>query len=200
MNYSMSSSYSIKPSDEDNLKLLEALLFAAPGLSTLDQLATTLQISKKETDRLLQLLCSHYSEEHGIRVQKVKDQYQLVSAGEYAEKIESFLGLEMTTRLTQAALEALAIIAYKQPTTRPEIDAIRGVNSETVVKSLLSKGLIEEIGRSDAPGRPILYGVTPDFLQHFGLESLEQLPEIDLELIQPEEESETKEGQRILKD
>jgi len=87
----------------------------------------------------------------------------------------------VTTRLSQAALEALAIVAYKQPTTKPEIDSIRGVNSDGVIKNLLSKGLIEELGRTDAVGRPILYGVTADFLQHFGLETLKQLPSINLE-------------------
>ena len=96
-------------------------------------------------------------------------------------------------------MEALAIIAYKQPTTRPEIDSIRGVNSDGVVRTLLSRGLIEELGRSEAAGRPILYGVTPEFLQHFGLESLEQLPELNLdELLQGKAESE--EVVEILKD
>jgi len=109
------------------------------------------------------------------------------------------LGLEEISRLTQASLETLAIIAYKQPTTRPEIDAIRGVNCDSVLKSLLSKGLIEELGRSEAPGRPILYGVTTDFLQHFGLNSLEQLPVIDFnKLIISEPEVEDQ--KRILKD
>jgi segregation and condensation protein B len=108
--------------------------------------------------------------------------------------------LDVTARLTRAALEALAIIAYKQPTTRPEIDSIRGVNSDGVVKSLLSKGLIEELGRSEAPGRPILYGVTPDFMQHFGLESMDQLPEIDFEaLFSTQKDAEGGDG-RLLKD
>ncbi len=119
--------------------------------------------------------------EHGLRLQKIKNQYQLITAPEFAETIEKFLGLEVTSRLTQAALEVLAIVAYKQPATRPEIESIRGVNSDGVVKSLLYKGLIEELGRSEAIGRPILYGVTNEFFQHFGLESLEQLPPVDLE-------------------
>ncbi|HUM68654.1 MAG TPA: SMC-Scp complex subunit ScpB, partial [Chloroflexota bacterium] len=92
--------------------------------------------------------------------------------------IERFLGLELTTRLSQAALETLAIIAYMQPVTRPHIDQIRGVNSDGALRSLLSKGLIEEIGRKETPGRPILYGTTPEFLQHFGLTMLEELPEL----------------------
>jgi len=92
--------------------------------------------------------------------------------------VERFAGLEASNRLSRAALEALAIIAYQQPVTRPEVDAIRGVNSDGVMKSLLSKGLIEEAGRAERPGRPILYNITSDFLSHFGLASLAELPPI----------------------
>ena len=80
----------------------------------------------------------------------------------------------------RAALETLAIIAYQQPVTRPSVDSVRGVNSDGVIKSLLSKGLLQEVGRSEGPGRPILYGTTPEFLQHFGLNSLTELPPLDL--------------------
>ena len=189
-----------KTSDPELLKTLEALLFAAPGLASVEQLAASLRISKAETETLLDDLSRHYGEAHGIRLQKVKGQYQLVTGAEYAKAVEDFLGLEVISRLTQAALEALAIIAYKEPATRPEIDSIRGVNSDGVVKSLLAKGLIEELGRSDAPGRPIMYGVTPDFLQHFGLESLEQLPQIDLSLLAGSKPTTAENEQRILKD
>jgi segregation and condensation protein B len=85
-------------------------------------------------------------------------------------------GLEAASRLSRAALETLAIVAYQQPVTRPEIDAIRGVNSDGVLKSLLSKGLVQEVGRAERPGRPILYSTTTDFLGYFGLSSLEELP------------------------
>jgi segregation and condensation protein B len=169
------------PETIENLKRLEALLFAAPGLSSVDQLAQGLNLGKVEVISLLDILTTNYEMNSGLRLQKVKSQYQLVSAPEYGHDIEDFLGLEFTTRLTQAALEALAIIAYKQPATRPEIDAIRGVNSDTVVKSLLTKGLIEELGRSEAAGRPIFYGITEEFLHHFGLESIDKLPSVDLE-------------------
>jgi segregation and condensation protein B len=86
-----------------------------------------------------------------------------------------------TTRLSQAALEVLSIISFLQPVTRPQIDQIRGVNSDTSLRTLLSQGLIEEVGRKETPGRPILYGTTPDFLQHFGLSSLAELPKITLD-------------------
>jgi segregation and condensation protein B len=145
------------------------------------QLASSLQISEEVTLSLLNKLDEHYKKQHGIRLQCINNRYQLTSASEFSQLVESFLGLEVTSRLTQPALEALAIIAYNQPTTRPEVDGIRGVNSDGVIKSLLTKGLIEELGRSEAPGRPILYGVTSEFLQHFGLDSLQQLPPVNME-------------------
>ena len=186
--------------EEQAIKRIEALLFAAPGLTSVDQLAQATKMKKREVEAALVALRTHYSELHGIRLQEVNGQYQLVTAPEYATDIEAFLGLEITSRLTQAALEALAIVAYKQPTTRPEIDSIRGVNSDGVVRSLLSKGLIEELGRSEAPGRPILYGITPEFLQHFGLEGLDQLPEIDFEALFSSPQEAEADERRLLKD
>ena len=167
----------------ETIAKLEALLFVSPGPTSINQLATSLQISEERTIYLLRELDDHYKKQHGIRLQCINNKYQLTSASEYSQLVESFLGLEVTSRLTQPALEALAIIAYNQPTTRPEVDGIRGVNSDGVIKSLLTKGLIEELGRSEAPGRPILYGVTSEFLQHFGLDSLQQLPPVNLEEI-----------------
>ncbi len=186
--------------DHTALMKIEALLFVAPGLTSLDQLMQVTGLKKKEVEQVLQNLKTHYSDMHGIRLQEVKGQFQLMTAPEFAVDIETFLGLEVTSRLTQAALEALAIVAYKQPATRPEIDSIRGVNSDGVMKSLLSKGLIEELGRSDAPGRPILYGTTPDFMQHFGLESMDQLPKIDFESLFITEADAEGEDRKLLKD
>ena len=118
-------------------KALEALLFAAPGLSSVEQLSQALNVSKSEIEKSLEALSIHLAAEHGLRLQKIKNQYQMVTAPEHAELIEKFLGLEVTSRLTQAALEVLAIVAYKQPTTRPEIDSIRGVNSDGVWSRLI---------------------------------------------------------------
>ncbi len=98
--------------------------------------------------------------------------------------IEKFLGLEASSRLSRAALETLAIIFYRQPVTRPQIDAIRGVNSDGVLKSLLLKGLVQEVGRAEAAGRPILYSATAECLQYFGLSSLSELPPLDLDTSQ----------------
>jgi len=196
----MSDKVEISTETKANLSRLEALLFAAPGLSSVEELAKSLELSPADVVQLTQVLARHYEENHGIRLQKVRNQYQLVTAAEHAQLIEQFLGLEVSSRLSQPALEVLAIIAYRLASTRPEIEAIRGVNSDTVVKSLLAKGLIEEKGRSEAPGRPILYGVAVDFLQHFGLESLEQLPEIDIEALKAVQPSDGPQEQRILKD
>jgi segregation and condensation protein B len=95
--------------------------------------------------------------------------------------IERFLGLEISSHLSRAALETLSIVAYQQPVTRPQVDSIRGVNSDGVMKSLLHKGLIEDIGRAEGPGRPILYVSSAEFLQHFGLASLDELPPLEVE-------------------
>ena len=97
--------------------------------------------------------------------------------------MQRLLNLESTARLTRAAIEVLAIVAYQQRVTRPQIDAIRGVNSDSALRTLLRHGLIEEVGRSEGPGRPIIYAPAPEFLQHFGLSSLEDLPPLDLEAL-----------------
>jgi len=154
---------------------LEALLFVAPSSVTLAQLATALEIPLPEVEKGLAELQERYSQ-GGLRLQRHQSRVQLTTAPEIAQLIERFLGLDATSRLSRAALETLAMIAYQQPVTRPEIDAVRGVNSDGVLKSLLNKGLILETGRAERPGRPILYSTTPDFLQHFGLNSLEELP------------------------
>ncbi len=178
--YSMSQD----PTSGKNIPLsarIEALLFVAPGSVSPTQLATALEVSLKEVEEGLRELEAEY-EHRGIRLQRHAGRVQLTTAPELAQWVERFLGLETSTRLSQAALEVLAIIAYKQPITRPEIDAIRGVNSDSALKNLLSKGLIEEVGRSEGPGRPFLYATTAEFLQHFGLNSIEELPPLpDLE-------------------
>jgi segregation and condensation protein B len=140
------------------------------------RLAKALEVPTAVINQALQTLTADY-QTRGLRLQWSGEAVQLTTAPAASSVIERFLGLELTTRLSQAALETLAIIAYMQPATRPQIDHIRGVNSDGALRSLLSKGLIEELGRQDTPGRPILYGTTPEFLQHFGLTTIEELPE-----------------------
>jgi segregation and condensation protein B len=162
-----------------NLKAsLEAVLFVAPVSVNLSQIASALDISEREADKVLSQLEEDY-QDRGLRIQRHAGRIQLTTAPDAAESIERFLGLEVATYLSQAALEALSIVAYQQPVTRPHVDSIRGVNSDGVMKSLLHKGLIQDIGRADGPGRPILYSTTPEFLQQFGLNSLEELPDLE---------------------
>jgi len=169
---------------------IEALLFVASGAISIAQLAAALELPAGEIETGLSDLENDYLNhrlDRGLRLQRHQGRVQLTTAGEAAGVIERFLGLESASRLSRAALEALAIIAYKEPATRPYIDSIRGVNSDGVLKSLLSKGLIQEVGRAESPGRPILYSTTPDFLQHFGLSSLTELPPLDPETSEPDE-------------
>ncbi|PID86824.1 MAG: SMC-Scp complex subunit ScpB [Chloroflexi bacterium] len=155
--------------------ILESLLFVSSGPTPVSRLAKAMGMTANAVQKLLRDMELDY-QERGLRLQWNDNAVQLTSAPEASEAIEHFLGLELTTRLSQAALEVLAIIAYMQPVTRPQIDQIRGVNSDGALRTLLSKGLLEEIGRMETPGRPILYGTTPTFLQHFGLSSLVELP------------------------
>ena len=187
--------------DKEPMTILESILFVASGPVPFSQLAMVTEMKPSEVKELVRKLAGYLeAENRGIRILVHDDKVQLTTAPETADFVEKFLGIESAQKLTRAAQETLTIIAYKQPTTRPEIDSIRGVNSDGVVKSLLSKGLIEELGRSEAPGRPILYGVTPDFMQHFGLESMDQLPEIDFEaLFSTQKDAEGGDG-RLLKD
>jgi segregation and condensation protein B len=168
---------------------LEALLFVAPGAVPPAQLAEALELPVKEIEQGLEALEQRYLSdpgEHGLRLQRHGGRVQLTTVPQAAAWVERFLGLEASSRLSRAALEALAIIAYQQPVTRPQIDAVRGVNSDGVLKSLLSKGLVQEVGRADAPGRPILYSTTAEFLQHFGLNSLGELPPLaPVEQVEP---------------
>ena len=165
--------------DEQLLARIEALLFVSPGSVTAAQLAVALDTPFRVIEKSLEFLedhLQHASPVRGLRLQRHQNRYQLTTAPDLAPDIENFLGLEVTGRLSRAALETLAIIAYQQPVTRPEIDAIRGVNSDGVLKSLLSKGMIQEVGRAERPGRPILYSTTSEFLQNFGLNSVSELP------------------------
>jgi segregation and condensation protein B len=154
---------------------LEALLFVAAEPVTTTQLAAALDVASSVVERGLNELDASLAN-RGLRLQRNAGRFQLTTAPQLAELVERFLGLEATTHLSRAALETLAIIAYQQPVTRPQIDSIRGVNSDSMMKSLLNKGLILESGRADGPGRPILYSTTPEFLQHFGLNSILEMP------------------------
>ena len=154
---------------------IEALLFVAVEAISPGQLAAVLETTATQVNNALDELDASFRT-RGLRLQRHNGRVQLTTAPETSEAIERFLGLEFVSHLSRAALEALSIIAYQQPVTRPQVDAVRGVNSDGVMRSLLNKGLIQEGGRAEGPGRPILYSTTPEFLQHFGLNSLTELP------------------------
>ena len=174
MNYSMT-----KNNNPDKIisqeGAIEALLFISTAPVSIAKIATALNSTEAKIKKSLDNLKDVYKENRGLIIQKTGNKVQLVTNPILSKEIEKFLGIEVTTKLSQASLETLAIVAYKQPITRPEIDEIRGVNSDSVVRNLTSKGLIEEVGRVEGVGRPILYGTTPDFLSFFGLESLQEL-------------------------
>jgi segregation and condensation protein B len=170
-----------KSSSENSLAArLAALLFVASGPTSLAHLASALGVSSAKVEKGLKAL-EETLPQFGLRLQRYRGRVQLTTAPELAEYVEQFLGLEGSSRLSRAALETLAIIAYQQPVTRPQVDAIRGVNSDGVMRSLLNKGLIQEAGRAEGPGRPILYQTTPEFLQYFGLNSLSELPPLNIQ-------------------
>jgi segregation and condensation protein B len=159
---------------------IEALLFVAPATVSVKQLAEALETPAKDVEKAIANLELAFAE-RGIRMQKHKGELRLMSAPQTGKLVERFLDLEATTRLSAAALECLAIVAYQQPITRPQIDSVRGVNSDSAMRSLLTHNLVEESGRTDGPGRPILYSTTPEFLRHFGLSSIQDLPPLNIE-------------------
>jgi segregation and condensation protein B len=159
---------------------VESLLFVADGPVPVARLAEALEVTPREVEAALASLNEAYKH-RGLSVQRLRDKVQLTTAPATAARVERFLGLASATPLTRASLEALAIVAYQQPVTRPQIDSVRGVNSDSVIKNLLGKGLIEEVGRTEGPGRPVLYATTSEFLQYFGLASLADLPPLNLD-------------------
>ncbi len=168
--------------------LIESLLFVADHPVLISELAAALDVRPHKIEKALATLTEVYGH-RCLQLQRMGNKIQLVTTPDAAEYIERFLGLSLSSKLSTAALEVLGIVAYKQPITRPEIEAIRGVSSDGVLRNLLSKGLIEEVGRLDTVGHPRQYGTTFDFLRYFGLTSLDDLPPLEME-----EETETTMG------
>ena len=173
----MSDSQTIFETELSLASKIEAMLFVSAEPVPVSQIAQALDVSASVVERGLKEL-DDLLRTRGLRLQRNAGRVQLTTAAELAGLVETFLGLEAITHLSRAALETLAIIAYQQPATRPQVDSLRGVNSDAMMKSLLSKGLILESGRAEGPGRPILYSTTPEFLQHFGLNSIVELPSL----------------------
>lgn len=155
--------------------LLESLLFVAPEPVELGRIEQVLGIERGEIEAALARLADG-CRERGVRVQRHGETVQLVSAPEAASAIARFLGVQAKSRLSAAALETLAIVAYRQPVTRAQIEGLRGVSCERALATLQTRGLVAEIGRSESVGRPVLFGTTTEFLEYFGLASLDELP------------------------
>lgn len=181
------------PPPERVKSLLESLLFVAPEPVPLSLLARALNMEVDAVREVLEGLTDEYAD-RGLRVQRDGDLVQMVTAPEAAQYVERFLGMDHQQRLSSAALETLAIIAYRQPVTRAAIDAIRGVNSDRVVATLMARGLVQEVGKADSIGRPALLGTTVRFLEHFGLESPQDLPPLPEATASAMERSDIPEG------
>lgn len=154
---------------------LEALLFVAGAAIPVQKIATALELSETETEEILACMEQGYSnDDRGIMLRRVAGGVQLCTKPEYSQLLNKLIEVR-ESRLSNAALEVLAIIAFKQPITRQEIESMRGVNSDKIVAALYEKKLIKEIGRREAPGRPMLYGTTETFLYCFGLDNLGDL-------------------------
>ena len=172
---------------------IESVLFVSGRPLERAELRKLLDVDDTSLTLGLQTL-QHDLEHHrrGIRLQRLGEQVQLVTAPEMARYVAALLGLPMTAKLTTAAMETLAVISYRQPVTRAQIEAVRGVNSDRALVSLIQHGLVAEVGRAQTIGRPTLFATTPEFLQQFGLTRLDQLPQVE---DSPSPSSQAKEGE-----
>ena len=170
---------------------LESLLFVSDEPVSAIVLAQALEVERREAEELCAALANAYEERRaGVVLRNVAGGWRLTTHPDASPVVEQYVLASRHARLTKAALETLAIVAYKQPVTRHQISAIRGVNSEGVLRALIERGLVDEVGREDAPGRPMLYGTTPEFLERLGLPSLSELPPLAPLLGAADEESE----------
>lgn len=163
--------------DRDKKYLLEAILFLSGEPVMLSSLKDVTEIQDTELKRLMDELMADYRERNGgILIAEIADGYQMITNTAYALFLKKFKAKSASAKLSASALETLAIIAYRQPIIKAEIEQLRSVNSDGVVKTLLDRKLVKILGRKEAPGRPLLYGTTKEFLQYFGLKDLTELP------------------------
>jgi segregation and condensation protein B len=158
-------------------RALECVLFVATEPVPMKTLIEVFRVEEPQLQQAIEAL-EHRLQASGLQLVRVVGGYQLCTRPEYAEVVARYLQPQ-PSKLSRAALETVAIVAYRQPITLPEIEAIRGVQSEGVVRTLLQRGLIQEVGRKPTAGRPVLYGTTPQFLHYFGLNSLDELPQLE---------------------
>ena len=162
---------------EELLQALEAVLFVSDEPVTAAVLAHAIDIERVEADELCEELARGYADRAaGIVLRNIAGGWRLSTSPEAATVVERYVLSSRHSRLTKASLETLAIVAYKQPVTRHQVSSIRGVNSDGVLRALVDRGLVAEAGREETPGRPVLYGTSPEFLERLGLPSLSALP------------------------
>lgn len=160
--------------------IIEALLFTSGEPLSIEDISDALQINKKSVAALIKEMIDEFNyERRGIQIISFNNKYQICTRPEHSEYIRRLLKPHNKQSLSKAAIEVIAIIAYKQPVTRQAIDTIRGVKCDKIISNLVDKKLIKEVGRLETPGRPILYGTTDDFLRYFGLENLNNLPVLE---------------------
>jgi segregation and condensation protein B len=163
--------------DQEKKSLVEALLFLSGEPITSLSIKGITDMEEPEIKRLMEELIADYrSRDGGVLISEIANGYQMVTNPTYAPWIKKFRGVQSSNRLSLPALETLAIVAYRQPIIKTEIEQVRGVNSDGVIKTLLDRRLIKIMGKKEAPGKPLLYGTTKDFLQYFGLRDLSELP------------------------
>lgn len=158
---------------------IEAIIFASGEPISLDKIAVALELGKEEAQQAITAVMADFNQSHsGIQMIRLKDSYQICTKAEFEPKIRLALELKHNAPLSAAALEVLSIVAYHQPVTKAFLEQVRGVDSSGVLSGLFAKGLIEERGRLELPGRPLLYGTTQNFLRCMNIASLEELPEV----------------------
>ncbi|MBR2892906.1 MAG: SMC-Scp complex subunit ScpB [Clostridia bacterium] len=178
-------------SNKDLMPLLEAVLFAMGEPIEIERLCVALELDEIVVSDVLEKLQKKYEDDSfGICLLRLENKYQICTKKQYADKIRAVIEVKKNAPLSQAAFEVLAIIAYNQPVTKAFVESIRGVDCSAVISNLCNKSLIEEKGRLDLPGRPLIYGTTPEFLRCFCISSLDELPELPdtAEFKTPEEE------------
>ena len=164
----------------ENLEcIIEAILFAVGRSVSIDEFKETLGINAVDIENAIKLLEQKYEKTSGISILKVKDEYQLVSNKKYFEYVSKFVENSKKENLSNTCMEVLSIIAYNPKITKSEIESIRGVNSDSQVSKLLEYGLVEEVGRMNAPGRPAMFSVTNEFLKCMGINKVEELPDFN---------------------
>jgi len=166
--------------DELSAKI-EAILFVAGEPVATSDLAHALNLTESEMNAAMDALREHMEQHSGLQLNRFGGRAQLSIKPEYAGAVEALLNPTQRMPLTAAVMETLSIIAYRQPVTKSEIEAVRGVKCDYSVQSLINKGLICELGRRETLGRPVIYGTTDAFLRHFGIEDISQLPSVNLE-------------------